>query len=414
MAPTWVGSPVRGQTLTSSVTQESPGRPLSFEQRQVWMVISGFYPGIAGEELLTQADCKSLIERGWPVRVLTRRHGYPQLGPLSGSDAVDGIPLTRVYARGGRRIGALLFVLNGLRYLGWRGRRAVYHARDIGAPGWLAVIAARLLGGRSIIKLSAGRDAYERRIRSRLTRWQVTRLLRMADRVVVVNKELEGLMKQLGVPEPRVVRIPNAIDTGHFRPPSADEKAKACNALELPADRSMALYVGRLVPVKGLDTLLRAWALLAADIRGRGLLVLLGHGKERDTLEAMVESLGLQDSVRLAGEQRAVRDYYWAADFFVLPSRSEGLSRALIEAMSCGLPVVASSVGGAMEVVRVNENGFLFQAGDHRQLAENVSWMLNAADRRGDLGTEARRAVIDYADLDAAVERLSGLYIELA
>ena len=99
--------------------------------------------------------------------------------------------------------------------------------------------------------------------------------------------------------------------------------------LGLPADKIITLFVGRLVPVKGLDILLRAWALMPPIVRVGALLVLVGDGEEREPVLGMIHSSGLESSVILAGEQRAVRDYYWAADIFALPSRSEGHSLAL-------------------------------------------------------------------------------------
>lgn len=379
------------------------------------MIISSFYPVVGGAQRQTQRESRSLIARGWSVQVLTRRHTpYLNTRGLSRTDVVDGISLTRLYSRGSLKIGALLYMLNGLWHLLRRGRRGLYHARDVGAQGWLAVIARHLLRGRCIVTLYSGRAGYEERLSSGLARWQFRRLLRLADKVVVVSSEVEEMVRELGVPERRVVQISNSIDTSYFRPAQPEEKVASRKVLQLPPDKVIALCVGRLEAVKGLDILLQAWAMLPATQRDGALLVMVGDGRQRDVLLSMTQSMGLQQSVMFAGEQRAVRDYYWAADAFLLPSRTEGLSLSLIEAMACGLPAVASDVGGALDVVENDENGLLFKSEDQVELVERLVLMMKMAHRWPQMGARARQTATDYADLGATVRRWGDLYRELA
>jgi len=381
--------------------------------RPIWILIPDFFPGIGGEEVQAKQVSKAYLALGLTVRVVTRRHGYPHSRGLPGSDVVEGIPVTRVYSRGVGKLGALLYMLGSFWLLLRHGRGAIYHAHDIGAVGWLAVIASRLLGGRSIIKLRSGRYGYQKRLSSWLARWQFSRLLHLADRVVVVNREVEQLVKELGVSARQVVLIPNGVDTDYFCPASAEEKLKSRRALELPADKTVVLFVGRLVPVKGLDVLLRAWALLPDTVHAGALLLLVGDGEERGNLLNMTQLLGLQNSVVLLGEQREVKNYYWAADLFVLPSRSEGLSMALNEAMSCGLPFIASNVGGALDVQDEDENGVLFESEDYHELALKLAALVTRRDRWPEMGARAKETVTKYADLDTVVRRLNKLYLEL-
>jgi glycosyltransferase involved in cell wall biosynthesis len=377
------------------------------------MLISGFYPGIGGGERQAQRLSKALIASGWSVRVLTRRHtGYPDWPDLPPKDVVDGIPLTRLYSRGSLKIGASLYVLNGLWHLLRRGRSGIYHAHDIGTVGWLAVAARYLLGGRCFIKLRSGRLYYKQQYASLLARWQFSTLLRLADKVIVVNSEVEQLLSEMGIPEQRVIRIPNSVDTDNFRPPSAEEKLAVRRRLGLSVYKAVLLYVGRLDPIKGVDVLLRAWALVPEHLRAHSQLVLVGDGAERENLLHLANSLNMQESVSLTGLQQAVRDYYWASDVFVLPSRTEGMSNSMVEAMACGLPVVASNVGGALDLVQADGNGLLFESEDQRDLAQKLGLMLNMADRWPDMGTQARQMVTTYADLDSVVLRLTEPYLE--
>ena len=381
--------------------------------RPVWMLVPTFYPVIGGEQIQVKRLSKGLLAHGRSVRVLTRQHSYAHPKGLSASDLVDGVPVRRIYSRGWGKVGSILFMFGGLWYLFRHGRRAVYHANAVGATGWLAVAARYLLGGRCLVKMRTGRYSYERRYASGIARRQFVTLLRLADCVQVVSSEVEGLMRDLGVPPSRVVRLPNAVDTTVFRPASLEEKSTARKRIGVPAKKTIMLWVGRLVPIKGLDLLLRAWALLSEQERAGALLVVVGEGPERDKLLEMITRLGLPDSVCLVGSQQTVRDYYWAADLFVLPSRTEGLSGALIEAMACGLPVIASNIGGATDMVEEDKNGVLFVSEDYHQLAQKLAAMMAMPDRWAEMGRQARQTVTEYADLDVVVKRLDDLYRQL-
>jgi glycosyltransferase involved in cell wall biosynthesis len=127
----------------------------------------------------------------------------------------------------------------------------------------------------------------------------------------------------------------------------------------------------------------------------------------------MIAALGIEDTVVLAGRQETTRDYYWASDLFVLPSRTEGQSNALNEAMACGLPVIASNVGGTLDVVEEGKSGVLFESENEHELAEKLSSLLTARERWAELGTHARLAILQHADLGETVTRLKEIYLEL-
>ena len=381
--------------------------------RKLWLIIPSFHPIVGGEETQVKDLAKAFIGAGWLVRVLTRRNSYGRFEGLSGSDVVEGVPVTRVYSRGAIKSGAVLYMLGCLWRLLRHGRGGIYHAHDIGADGWLAVIVSRLLGGRSIIKLRTGRRGYEERLSPWLARWLFPRLLQLADKVVVVNKEVERLVIDFGISPQQVVLIPNGVDTDYFRPPSAEERAASRDTIGIAAGKTLALYVGRLEPDKGVDVLVGAWEQLPEGVSSGTMLLLVGDGAEREKLLEMIRLSGLQESVVVAGEKLNVRDYYWAADVFVLPSRTEGLSGALNEAMACGLPVIGSNVGGTPDVVKEHGNGLLFESEDRDDLALKLTMMWELKNEWPAMGACARDTVTEYANLDVIVNRLNALYVEL-
>jgi glycosyltransferase involved in cell wall biosynthesis len=379
----------------------------------VWMVIPSFYPLIGGAE--TQAHClsRALTHRGWNVRVLTRRDSAAHSPRLPRRELVHGVDVIRVSSRGPGKIASVQYLLGGLAVLVKAGNGAIFHAHDIGAPGLLAAIARRICGGRSVVKLRTGALAYKERFGGRLPGRVFRFLLRCHDRIVVVNSEVEELLITLGIPPHKIVRIPNAIDGHVFRGSTLPEVEHARNALKLPLDKKVVLYVGRLAPVKRIDILLTAWSMLPEPLREESVLVLVGQGPSQLALAELVDDLGIQSSVLMLGARSDVNEYYRAANVFVLPSRTEGLSNALLEAMASELPVVATAVGGAIDVVEDQANGVLVAPEDAQDLNRGLRFLLSRPAEWQAMGRRGRRKVLDYAGLDVGVERLIGVYSSL-
>lgn len=382
--------------------------------RTIWMIIPTFHPVVGGTQTQVRELGKRLMAKeGMSIHVLTRRHAYAHPHGLPKEDEVDGIPITRVYSRGGGKVGALLFVIGSLWYLIGRGRADIYHSHDTGASGWLAIIASHLLRGQSIVKLRSGKLRYKSLVSTRMGRLRFSALLRLASRVVVVNSEMETAVQTLGIPPMRVVRILNGVDTDFYSPPSPEERREARQRISPGKSDFIFLFVGRLQQIKGLDVLLGAWSLLPNHIRSSATLLLVGDGNEHQNLADLVCSLRMKESVHIVGERRNVRDYYWASDVFILPSRTEGLSNAMIEAMSCGLPVVASRVGGSLDLIEEAKHGYLFDSENCEDLAEKICSIINVRLSWHEMGAMARDKVIRCSDLELAATRFKELYDQL-
>lgn len=392
--------------------------PMPSDAMSVWTIISLFHPIVGGSEVAAQRLSRKLMtDYGWRVKILTRRHGIHCHG-LSARDMIEGLPVTRVWSRG-RFVGSLLYLSGGLWHL-WRfGRGGIYHAHDIAVSSWLAVIARFLFGGRAVIKLRTGCYRYERLFSSffpfsrLLSYWYFVIPLRLADCIVVVNNEVKQFVTKLGIPADRVVCIPNVVDTAVFHPASAQGKATMRQKTELPADRTIFLYVGRLTAVKGADTLLEAWQRLGENVRDKAVLVLVGANSDKEALPSNLPAPDVCDSIRFVGPRQNVRDYYWAADAFVLASRTEGMSNALLEAMACGLPVIASRVGGSLDLIQDGENGFLFEPENEEQLARKIGLVMDRRDQWGEIGIRARQTVVYNADINVGARRMNELYKQL-
>ncbi len=396
----------------STASDERPARGGAPARPTVWMVIASYHPCVGGAEAQVRRISAALVRAGWRVEVLTRRHGPTLPAGLARREALEGTTIHRVFSAGGGKLGSLLFFLLGLWRILRAGRGNVLHAHDVGAAGWIAVLGARLTGGRSLVKMRTGRHVYERRMATRFGRFRFTLLLRLAHRVLVVNEEVRAMLAELGVGGERVRALPNAVDLRAFRPPTADEGREARERVGASRDRRTALYVGRLEPLKGVDVLLEAWDRLDADAQSRLELVVVGDGSQAPALRRAASRLEPTASVRLVGARTDVRDHYWAADLFVLPSWTEGMSNALLEAMACGVPVVATAVGGTPEMVDEGA-GRLCPPGDPSALAGALEEMAALTSAWPAMGERAREAVAAGGGLRGQVERVQALYSEM-
>lgn len=248
-------------------------------------------------------------------------------------------------------------------------------------------------------------------------------VLRSMDRVVAMTASLAELQRKLGVPDSRIVRIPNGISLERFRRPVDREAAR--KRLGLPLDAPVILTVGRNHPKKGFDLIPG----IAAKLRAAGhdfRWLVLGGGT--DSLLPEARRLGLDDVVLprppIQGTGRpssaadmelppaALLEVYGLSDLFVLPSRLEGFSRVILEAMAAGLPVVTTDAPGCGEVLRHGVQGLISPVDDMADMAHNISTLLNNA---GVLSSYAEQARVHASafDWDCIAAAYEAVYLEL-
>jgi D-inositol-3-phosphate glycosyltransferase len=222
-----------------------------------------------------------------------------------------------------------------------------------------------------------------------------TRIVSEADRIVAANVvERAELLRDYGAHASRIATIPCGVDTDLFTP---GDRAESRRRLGLD-DRPVLLWVGRIAPIKGLDTLLDTVARLRDGGRSMRLLVVGGETDEptnghETSLRRRIAMLGLGESVRFVGPQpqSVLPFYYAAADVTVLPSYYESFGMVALEAMACGSPVIASRVGGLVTTVRDGVTGFLVPDGDVETLAERIDTLVGDPELRWRLGREGVR-----------------------
>ncbi len=230
------------------------------------------------------------------------------------------------------------------------------------------------------------------------------------DRVLAVSSRLaEKLAEATGFPLDRIQVIRNGVDLARF---GTTDPAEARRALGIDEGTVVIGTAGRLVPVKDHATLLDALACLAArGVRCQALIA--GDGPLRGELDDKARALGLADRLRWLGHRPDIERVFAALDVFVLSSSSEGLSNTILEAMASGLPVVATRVGGADELVEDGVSGVLVAPQSATALAQGLERL--AADRalRATAGAAGRHRALTAFGIDRMLQDYLALYCEL-
>lgn len=377
------------------------------------MAISQFHPVPGGAENQALALARRLVREGCQVTIVTQhRKGLPA------NQRLDGVRVER-------RIRTLPFgPLFGLTYVsslafylllrGWR--HDVLHAHQLYFDAAVLSLFALVSGRPCLAKVAcSGEDGDVRRLKRLRGGALLWRAIRRMDRVVALTEEMRRELLASGFRPERIVVIPNGVDAERFRPPPDRAAARARlrpdeEAGETPA--KVVIFIGRLAPQKDWRTLLRAFKIL--QVGGvRADLLVLGEGPERDDLLKERHDLGLEGSVHVLGGVSDPLPYYQAADAFVLPTRSEGLSNSLLEAMATGLPCVATRLEANAEIVEDGTDGILVEGSDPGALAAALGRVLAVPGTARRLGEAARRKALAIFGLDGVAARYLDLYREL-
>lgn len=373
----------------------------------VVMVSANFHPYIGGAEKQALELSRTLRSMGVEVIVLTRR-----LAGLSPEERLDGILIRRLPAWGRGYVDSLVFMAACFLWLLFRCRSYVaVHAHLAGSPALAAALAGALLGKRVVIKLGGGKGIGELAASegSLLGKLKLLALRALRPQFVAVNRELVAELAEHGLPSARVVIVPNGVDTRKYRPPAPEEKEALRRELDLPPGLFF-LYVGRLAPEKRLDLFLEEFGRALKEAPAEAYTVLVGKGEVEKMLREVAAASGLKGRVRFLPPTPEIQKLYRAADVFVLPSISEGLSNALLEAMASGVAVLASRVGGTAEAVKDGGAGYLFDPHDAATFRARLAQFLKTPGLAERMGRQAREDVLARFDLVPVALRYRELY----
>ena len=371
------------------------------------MIIGLYHPVVGGAEKICQALSKSLYQRGVPVAVLTQRHrGLPDC------EVIDAIPVHRKM-KWWHPFG-IAYMLSVLLFL-VRYRREYEIIQCFGLFLFLppAMLMRYLFKKKVVLRLMCSGPYGDFANIERLTFKNLIIASAMhADRIIYMSADMREELLQNRFAEDKLTCIPNGVDTERYVPAAAPG--------------THVCFVGRLEAQKGPGYLIRAFSMMAQE-SGTAKLFLVGEGRQKPLLEALSRHLAMDEKVVFAGFSDDVLSYYQQARIFVLPSLSEGMSSALLEAMACGLAVIVTWVGASEELVgaelpgndlprghcHIGKRGIVVNHHDEKALAEALRLLLHDAQLARKLGHSAREFIRTSYSHATMVSAYQALYSSL-
>jgi glycosyltransferase involved in cell wall biosynthesis len=395
-----------------NVAETASARPIktlgaeALAGKRILLVLATYFPeSYGGAEQQTRRLARVLVERGVSVAILAPR--------LSRSTpkrfAIDRVPVQRLRLQAAPNLGGrymLSFLSWCIQVVIWMLRRrdefdAVYiiHARLHAVP---AVLAGALLRKPVLAKLGRGGRSFDLdlvREKKIIGPWACALIKRHVTAFVASSRQIAGDLKRHGVGADRIHMIPNGVDL-----PRKPRRKLSAN------DSRRFICLGRLDPKKCLEHVIDAFAALPAERKAQ--LTVVGDGPCRATLEKQAARLGLSGRVTFTGAVEDVFPLLWEADFYLSTSVSEGMSNALLEAMSCGVVPIITDVSGASDMVEHERSGFL--AHSHEEFSRLLPRALSLSQaERDEMGHQAVNTIAMRFSIKRVAQEQMNLYAAL-
>lgn len=419
---------------------------LKSDHLRVCIIAFMFWPLVGGAEAQAEKQARQLQALGHDVKVISLRHDKQ----WKKAETVDGLPIVRIggiYNRAGRlRIGKLgqVPIKIALFLLLWRLRHQydVIHVGQLGLAE-IAILISKLTHTPVVVNVpTTGPEKQQQEAllmadtlaldktflrldvkeavvgdlvsvaQSSLAGRVTLNLLRNSDAYYqILSRRSYSYLTSHGFRADHLVDIPNGIDIAQFHPDPQRRPHPENPARDI-------VCVARLQYAKGIDVLLHAWgrmmhAFSEQDTSLKPRLLLVGEGPLRAKLERITAELGIQDSVEFLGLRRDVVELLQQAWGFVLPSRWEGMPNALIEAMACGLPCIATRVSGSEDIITDGRNGLLVEPENPIEMAEALKRVIEDKSLAQQLAREGHKTVVREYQLAVVVDRCLALYRRL-
>jgi glycosyltransferase involved in cell wall biosynthesis len=340
--------------------------------------------------------------------VITRR----QPG-VSSRSQIGNISVFRAGFTSAGKLGAVSYGLHALYLLATRLRHVdLLHAQNFDTPV-LAAMVGKLILGKPVVMTVHAHATVREKLQTFWGRLRLAVLRKYVDCFIVLTKAGERELTAIGVPHDRIRSISNPVDVERIRPPSSKERSVARRCVSIENKAVVCLFVGRLVPEKRVDRLIKAWSSrrLGLDPSSQVLLI-VGDGPERARLERIARDVSAA-GVRFEGQRSDVTPYLRAADVFALTSDTEGLPLALLEAMAGGLCPVVTKLAGYEGLVEDGVTGLLAELGDQRKLEECLVQAIRSKTLRERIGRAARGRIVSLSAVETVAQKHCELYSRL-
>jgi glycosyltransferase involved in cell wall biosynthesis len=347
---------------------------------RVMMVVPFYpYPVVGGLERQAHELAKALKAEGINVQAISGKFHSNRVR----FEIVEDIPVWRIPLA---RIKTFRFIQTPF-YLLWKLFQArhtfdVLHLHQFSWFGLFSILIAKCIHKPVITKLpNVGRHGIPGILEGSIG-WLKLRILLLSDSIVAMSKQSILELEQVNFPIKRILTTPNGIRIFNYRQAISKPVSNICKVV----------FVGRLMPQKGIEDLLYAWRNIRCE-KLNAQLEIWGSGPLQEELESLCMSLKISDSVSFLGHVSDVVDRLPLMDVFVLPSYAEGNSNAVLEAMMAGLPIICTHVGGTEMQVGADGASLMFHPGDRVTLASQLERLILNSDLRKQVGIKMRQRV---------------------
>lgn len=372
------------------------------------MVIEKFLPIMGGAEIQAERLSSTLVQKGVEVEILTTlpRETKPY-------EQINGVKVRRIWIPGFgifKRLAKITFLFRAI--LKYKNNFDILHIHLGTEPAYAGVRASNYLRKPCIVKIgNSGQyfdlDRLAKKGPFRLGQRMARYIAKNTTRFIALNDQMKLDLCRWGATKSQVVSVPNGVPLHPLITP--ENRMEYCKILGLPLNKQIIVCVGKLSHKKNQITLLEGFNKLCNDGH-EAFLIFLGNGSQRNELEQQALKSEFKDRIIFKGWVNNVLDYLYASDVFVLPSTVEGLSNALLEAMSVGLPVVVSNVPGNQTLVRDGVNGFMYEPNDVTALVKALKRVLKDKELASQMGKNARELINERYSLQSVAQQYIDLY----
>lgn len=373
----------------------------------ILFLINCYPPVIGGAEKLVESLSHELAIREYSSLIITRW--------VSGSSLISRSKWRTVYripCFGPKPIKSLMFrIFSSILLIVLKSKYDLIHAHSLDSPAAIASNIGPVLGkpvyitihNTGKVKAMTRRTGGEKKLR---------RIIKHSRALVSINREITEELEQSGCPRDKIAFIQNGVNTRIFHPLDNEEKLHKTKSMGF-AERDIFLFVGDFIHQKGIDTLLEAWSIFGKNSNTKNcILLLIGDGALGKSMRNLARELNLEPNTRFLGARNDVHRYLQIANVFIQPSRWEGLSIALLEALASETTVIATPVGGANEIITDGFNGLISPIDNPIVLASKISILNEDRELSRHMAIEGRRTVEKGYSIGKCTDNYLRLFIK--
>ncbi len=374
---------------------------------RVLFVVDSTFPGAGGAEAQARKLARALNSQNAQIEFVSPR----TVLELPVNDTVDGTPCHRIHYPHIKFIGAGILLVRFAFYL--FKRRNDFDVVHVHITRLLATVAVlmRPLTGLPVIAKISGYFEFKGGILDPDSKNPANAFLRSTlrriDYVQTISVQTRERLLEAGFAEKQIKFIPNGIDSAE----SIEKLELTSDEADADKDTMVFGYCGRLRQIKGVEVLIDAFSAFVKtnpDVPAK--LRIAGGGILFEKLTQQVQAIGLTDCIEFLGTVEDTHDFYSTLDVYIQPSFAEGLPNSVIEAMVCGLPILATNIGGNKDLVNHDKEGWLFEAGDSEALSALMQRCIDEPTELTRFGENGRARIVDTYDFSSVTRDLMDLY----